>query len=97
VPQTFALHGVCGIPAGATSVVLNVVAVASTGAGDLTLYASDITPPAFPTLPFGAGLTRALFAIVSLSSDAAGEVTVQPSVAGNGTVHLLLDVQGYFE
>lgn len=97
VPQTFALHGVCGIPATATSVVLNATVVAPTGAGDLTIYAGDVTPPAFSTLPFPAGLTRALFAIVSLSSDAAGEVAVQPSVAGNGTVHLVLDVQGYFE
>jgi uncharacterized repeat protein (TIGR01451 family) len=97
VPETFALKGVCGIPSTATSVVLNVTAIAPTGDGDLTLYASDATPPAFATLPFPSGITRALFAIVSLSSDAAGEVTVQPSVAGNGTVDVVLDVMGYFE
>ncbi len=97
VPEAFALKGVCGIPSTATSVVLNVSAITPSGAGDLTLYASDATPPAFVTMPFNAGITRSLFAIVSLSSDAAGEVTVDPSVAGNGTVHILLDVMGYFE
>ncbi|MEA2558676.1 MAG: uncharacterized protein QOH06_180 [Acidobacteriota bacterium] len=97
VPETFALKGLCGIPATATSVVLNVTAITPSGAGDLTLYASDATPPAFFTMPFKAGITRSLFAIVSLSSDAAGEVTVAPSVAGSGTVHVLLDVMGYFK
>ncbi|HEX5717583.1 MAG TPA: endonuclease/exonuclease/phosphatase family protein [Thermoanaerobaculia bacterium] len=97
VPQTFGVKGTCGIPATATTVVFNVTAVTPTGAGELSIWASDATPPAFSTLPFPAGLTRALFAIVSLSNDVDGEVTVQSSVAGNGTVHVLLDVMGYFE
>jgi predicted extracellular nuclease len=97
VPQAFALHGVCGIPAGATSVVVNATVVGSTGAGELTLHAGDAPPPAFSALPFSAGQTRGLFAIVSLSKDAAGEVVLLSSVAGSGTVHVLLDVMGYFE
>ncbi len=97
VPQTFALHGVCGVPATAKTVVLNVTAVEATGDGDLTLYASDATPPGFSTLPFPADRTRALIVVVALSDDAAGEVTVLPSVAGGGTVHVVLDVMGYFE
>jgi uncharacterized repeat protein (TIGR01451 family) len=96
VPATFGLKGVCGIPSTATSVVLNVVAIAPTGTGDLTLYASG-SPSVLATMPLKAGATRSLFAIVSLSNDIAGEVTVDPSVAGNGTVHVLLDVMGYFE
>jgi hypothetical protein len=95
VPQTFALHGVCGIPSSATTVVLNATAVAPTGDGDLTIYAGDATAPAFSTLAFPAARTRSLLVFVSLSSD--GEVAVQTAVAGNGTVHLLLDVMGYFE
>jgi hypothetical protein len=97
VPATFALKGVCGIPATARSVVLNLTVTTPTGAGDLTVYASDAAPPAFSTLPFPAGITRSLFAIVSLSNDVDGEVTMQPSVAGNGEVHVLLDVMGYFD
>jgi hypothetical protein len=97
VPRTFGLHGLCGIPATAKLVVLNITVVLPTGSGDLTLYPSDAAPPAFSTMPFNAGITRALFAIVPLSNDAAGEVTVQPTVAGSGSVHLLFDVLGYFE
>ena len=97
VPQTFGLHGVCGIPVTATSVVLNLTAVGPTGDGDLTIYATDTAPPGFATMPFPAGVTRGLFATVLLSNDVDGEVTVLPSVAGSGNVHLLLDVMGYFE
>jgi hypothetical protein len=96
VPQTYTLHGVCGIPATAKVVVLNVTAVDPTGSGDLTIYASDATPPGFSTLPFPANRTRALIVVVDLS-DVDGEVTVLPSVAGNGTVHVVIDVMGYFE
>src|SRR6185295_15426974 len=55
----------------------------------------DATAPAFSTLPFPADRTRSLLVFVSLSSD--GKAAVQAAVAGNGTVHLLLDVMGYFE
>ena len=97
VPQNFALHGVCGIPVTATTVVLNVTAVDPTGDGDLTVYAADAAPPGFPTLPFLAGKTRALIVVAVVSQDAAGEITVQASVAGGGTVDVVVDVMGYFE
>lgn len=97
VPRTFALHGACGIPASATSVALNVTVVSPTGDGDLTVHASDATAPSFSTMPFRAGRTRALIVFSSLSQDVGGEVVVQVAVAGNGTVHILLDVMGYFE
>ncbi|HET9226235.1 MAG TPA: endonuclease/exonuclease/phosphatase family protein, partial [Thermoanaerobaculia bacterium] len=95
VTETFALHGVCGIPASATDVAVNLTALSATGDGDLTVYAADTTPPGFSMLPFRFGITRSLFAVVSLSGD--GDVAVAPSVAGSGSVHLLLDVMGYFE
>jgi uncharacterized repeat protein (TIGR01451 family) len=97
VPQTFALHGVCGIPLTAKTVMLNVTVVAPTGDGDLTIYPGDATPPAFSTMPFLASNARALIVVVPLSNDAAGEVAVNASVAGGGTVHVVLDVLGYFE
>lgn len=97
LPVTFVFHGTCGIPLTASTVVLNATVVGPTGAGDLTLWAGDATPPAFSTMAFPAGATRALMVVVSLSQDAAGEIAVQAAVAGNGTVDLVLDVLGYFE
>jgi predicted extracellular nuclease len=96
VPRTFALRGVCGIPATATSVAANLTAVLPTGAGELTVHASDVAPPAFSTLPFNAGKNRALSSLVTLSS-ATGELTALPTVGGSGTLHFLIDVVGYFE
>ncbi|MES1245730.1 MAG: ExeM/NucH family extracellular endonuclease, partial [Acidobacteriota bacterium] len=97
VPEAFALHGVCGIPTTAKVVVLNITVVSATGNGDLSAYASDATPPANPLMPFRAGINRGQFFIVPLSQDAAGEVAIEASVAGNGTVHVLIDVMGWFE
>jgi uncharacterized repeat protein (TIGR01451 family) len=97
VPRTFALHGVCGIPVTAKAVVVNITVLSATGNGDLTVYAADATPPAITLMPFRANITRGQFFITQLSLDAAGEVAIQASVAGNGTVHVLIDVMGYFE
>jgi Endonuclease/Exonuclease/phosphatase family len=94
VPRTFALHGLCGIPATARAVVLNITAITPTGSGELSVHA-DGTTPSFATMSFQTGFMRALLAFVSL--DAAGEVEAQATVAGNGSVHLVLDVTGYFE
>lgn len=103
VPQTFALRGVCGIPATATSVALNVTVVTPTGDGELTIHPSDTNPPPVPTMPFPASVNRANNAIVPLASNAqppgiiTGDVAVNASVAGGGTTHLVIDVVGYFE
>jgi uncharacterized protein len=97
VPRTVAFHGVCGIPATATSVVLNVTAVNPSGRGDLRMHASDETPPSVVALPFEAGRNRALIVISKLSNDAAGEVLFRPLVLNGGSVHLVVDVSGYFE
>ncbi len=97
VTQAFPLHGVCGIPASAKNVVLNVTVTGQTGGGNLTVYASDVSAPPFSTMSFNASPARALFVITTLSDDTAGEISILPSVAGSGTVHVLIDVMGYFE
>jgi len=85
----------CGIPATAKSVSVNVTVVDPTAAGHLTLYPGDQTPPATSTINFSGGQIRANNAILRLSPQ--GVIGVQPSVWGSGQVHLLIDVNGYFE
>ncbi|HEX3129654.1 MAG TPA: ExeM/NucH family extracellular endonuclease [Thermoanaerobaculia bacterium] len=97
VPRTFGLHGVCGIPVTAKSVVVNITALSATGNGDLTVYQGGTTPPSIALMPFRVGFTKAQFFIAPLSTDAAGELEILPSVAGNGTVHVLIDIMGWFE
>jgi predicted extracellular nuclease len=95
VPQDFTLHGVCDIPTTATAVAMNVTAVGATGGGELTLFETGIKPPSFAQHVFDAGNARALFSTPELSS--VGQMTITPSVAGGGTVHVLIDVMGYYQ
>jgi Tol biopolymer transport system component len=94
------LHGACGIPETAKAVAVNVTVVQPSGAGFLTLHPGDIAPPATSTLNFEAGQTRANNAIQRLALNGAGTMAVTPfvsGVGGNGTVHVIVDVVGYFE
>lgn len=94
---TVVVHGSCGIPSTATSVSFNVTAVEATGAGHLTLFPGDQGQPPTSTIHFSAGQTRANNAIVALASDGTGTLNIAPFVDGGGTVHVVLDVNGYFE
>jgi hypothetical protein len=97
VERTFTLHGACGIPATAESVALNVTITGPTGSGHVTLYPGDTAVPATSTLNFRPGQTRANNAIVPLSVDDQGVLAARASVPPGGSVHLIVDVTGYFE
>ena len=86
----------CGIPAGAEAISANVTIVGPTGAGHLLLYPGNYPKPATSTLNFAAGQTRANDAILPLASDGTGMLAAEPFVLGGGSVHVLIDVNGYF-
>ena len=89
------LTGACGIPSGATSVSVNVVVTQETALGHLTIYPADQTQPIVSTINFNAGQTRANNAVLGLSRDGTGRVNV---VNGSGgTIHVIIDVNGYFQ
>jgi len=89
--------GTCGIPATARAIAVNLTAVQGSAAGYLTLHAGDIAPDATSTVNFVTGLTRTNNAVVPLAFNGTGTLAVTPLVGGNGTVHLIIDVSGYFE
>jgi hypothetical protein len=92
--RVFALAGRCGIPATARSLVLTVTAAAATVGGHVTIFADGVPLPATSAVNFAAGATRAGNAVVVLSpSQGVAVHNGQPS----GSVHLILDVTGYFE
>lgn len=93
----FDLHGVCGIPATARAVALNVTVTQGSGPGSVTLYPGDAEPPLASAVSFRAGQTRANNAVLALAYDGSGTLTALPSMTGGGTVHLILDVVGWFE
>lgn len=94
--RVFVLTGACGVPTTAKAVSLNLTAVQPAAPGYLTLIPGDLASVPFAsTINFGAGQTRANNAIVELASDGTGGILVYNG--SSGTVHLILDVNGYFE
>jgi hypothetical protein len=91
--RTFALVGKCLIPETARALSLNVTVTEPSAPGDLRI-APPPGPPASSVINYGAGQTRAAQAVVAL--DDTGFVVVR-SGQSTGSVHLILDVTGYFE
>jgi hypothetical protein len=85
----------CGIPSSATSVSVNIAVTQETAMGHLTIYPADKTQPLTSTINFNAGQTRANNAILPLSSDGTGGVNIYNG--SGGTVHVIIDVNGYFQ
>jgi hypothetical protein len=91
------VHELCGVPPEARTIVANVTVTGSTGAGFAVLHPGDTEVPGTSTLHFSAGQTRANNALVSLALDGTGSLAITPFVTGNGTVHAIVDVTGWFE
>lgn len=93
--RLFTLSGSCGIPASAKSVSVNLTVTQEAASGSLTIYPGDGAPNATSSISFRTGTTRANNAIVSLASDGSGRIGVENDSAG--TLHFVLDVNGYFQ
>ena len=92
--RTLTLGGACGIPATAQAVSVNITAVDATADGHLRVFPAATPRPTTSVINFRAGQTRANNAVVRLGSAAA--VTLfsgQPT----GAVHVVVDVNGWFE
>lgn len=85
----------CGIPAGARTISANVTVTGPTAPGYLSMYAADQAQPVATTLNFRVGQTRANNAMLTLALDGTGGVK---ALNGSmGSVHLIIDVNGYFQ
>jgi hypothetical protein len=94
VARTFPVSGACGVPAAAWAVSLNVTVTQPAVAGNVRLFPGGTPTPQSSSLNYAAGATRANNAIAALGS--AADLTALASQA-SGSVHLILDVNGYFE
>jgi outer membrane protein assembly factor BamB len=93
--RAFQLAGVCGVPADAKAVALNVTVVQPAAAGDFRVGPGGVANTT-TTVSFPAGIpARAGDAVVSLTGDPLGAVVVQSDAAG--AADLILDVSGYFK
>jgi hypothetical protein len=99
--RSFQIQGLCGVPVGAKAVTVNVTIVSpslSTNGGFATLFPSGGNIPTVSTINFtNADSALANGAIVPLSTNASDiSVFFNAYNLGSGTVHLVLDVTGYF-
>jgi ELWxxDGT repeat protein len=94
VPRTVTVGGTCGIPATAKAVAANLTVLGATAQGNLVVYPAGIPVPATSNANFSAAQVRANNAHLAL---AGGQVDARAFVVGSGTVHMILDVTGYYE
>ncbi len=92
--RLFTVTSACGIPTSAASVSANVTVVGPLAQGQLRIYPGNTGMPQTSAISFRAGRTRANNAMVSLATDGTGTIAVRNDSAG--TVHFVLDVNGYF-
>ena len=96
-PQGVTIEGTCNVPAEATSIAANITITQPTATGYLVAAdssAAAIDPLALSAINFSTGQTRANNRILALA--AGGGVFFHPRLAVAGTVHVILDVYGYF-
>lgn len=94
--RTFALAGpTCAIPTTATALSINVTVTGPTAPGDLRIFPGGVDAPLVSTINFSPGQTRANDAIIQIGGGTTGSITVRNDAAG--TLHLILDVNGYFQ
>jgi hypothetical protein len=79
----------------ATSLSVNVTVTGPAAAGFLVAYPGDVAVPVASTISFRAGQTRANNAMLGLSSDGTGRVGIFNDAPG--PVHVIVDVNGYFQ
>ncbi|MES1242402.1 MAG: PQQ-dependent sugar dehydrogenase [Acidobacteriota bacterium] len=92
--RTFTATGVCGVPATATVIAVNVTVIGASSSGDLQLWPTGTTAPGTSVLSFQAGQTRANNAFVELgASGGFSALAAMPS----GSAHLVVDVVGWYE
>jgi Metallo-peptidase family M12B Reprolysin-like len=93
--RTFLMAGRCGVPSTAKAVSINVTVTQPSAAGDLRLFPAGLPAPVASVINFTPGQTRANNAIVMVN--AAGEIAVRDDQAPGAGVHLIIDVNGYFQ
>jgi glucose/arabinose dehydrogenase len=93
--RNFDLDGVCGVPATAKALAVNVTVTQSTAAGDVRMWAQGGLQPTTSVISYRPGRARANNGIVSLGPT--GGLSVFAGMPPSGTVHFILDVAGYFE
>jgi hypothetical protein len=92
--RDFVIGGKCNVPADAQAVAFNFTVTGPGAAGDLRIFTGGGTLPTVSTMNYGEGQSRANNAVVPLGPD--GNVAVRVDQPSATSVHLIVDVTGYF-
>jgi hypothetical protein len=92
--RVFTVVGQCSLPASAKAISATLTVTGPSDGGNLRLHRGTTALPLFSSINYATGQTRASNAIVTLNPS--GAFSVRCSQA-SGTVHFILDVNGYFE
>ena len=95
VSRAFTMTGRCGIPASAEAVSVNVTVVGPSATGGLRIYPAGAPLPGTTALMFSALKTRANNGSYGLG--AGGALAVHVDQPPGGTVHVVIDVNGYYD
>jgi hypothetical protein len=90
-----ALAGQCGIPPTAKAVSINVTATEASAPGHVRMFPAGAAVPTSSTVNYPAAHSRANNAVVKLGLS--GELAVFVGQPAGSTVHLVIDVNGYFQ
>lgn len=93
--RTLVAVGHCGVPPTARSLALNVTVTSADQDGDLRLFPAGVAAPLASIINFRAGQTRANSAVISLGTG--GALVIHVDQPAGGSVHVIVDVAGYFE
>ena len=90
----------CGVPSTAKAAAMNVTAILATDNGDLRIWPYNSPVPLASVINFStADFALANGAIIPLANISGIDLSVQTDMppGSNGTVHLVIDVAGYFQ
>jgi hypothetical protein len=94
--RAYQIRGNCGVPATAKAAMLNLTAFSPTNFGYLTIWPAGITKPVASTVTFVPNSTTANGTFVALSQTETNDLGVY-SYHPAGTIHVIIDVFGYFD
>ena len=92
-PQTFQVTGSCNIPVTARAISYNVTVAGATASGNVRLFPGGTPAPSTSAVNFKAGQVRANNGMVALGTNGDVGAVLSPG----GTVHVIIDVNGYME
>jgi uncharacterized repeat protein (TIGR01451 family) len=92
--RRFKISPKCGIPPTAIAISVTLAVTSPTVIGNLRLFPAGAPVPYIATINYSGGQTRTNNSIVSLSPESEMDVYCAQAT---GTIHLVLDVNGYFQ